>query len=422
MTDGVATILDQYLPKLEATLTENVLDFWFPRCIDDEGGYLTSYDTAGEFAGNGHKQVVTQARMVWLTARLFREGYGEEYREIADHGLTFLLDEMWDERGGFVWEVERDGTVSKPNKHLYGQSFGLYALSEHYRATGDDRAAEYAHELVDVLEREAKDHEHGGYIEYFTPDWEPITEGQTYLGNIEPDWSPKESGDTVLNPTLKLMNTHLHLMESMTTYYRTFETDTGRKRLYELLSILTNTVVRKQLGACTDKYTPEWRPKLDDEFEVVSYGHDIENVWLSMEAADALGISTDLFTDLYETLWEYTLNYGYDHDNGGVYFYGGFDEPASFRVKAWWVQAEGMTSALRMYEHTGDRTYLDVFTEIYDFLDQYQIDHEVGEWHSGVDDDLAPVGRKGAVYKAAYHNGRALLECIDSLQRLSDQR
>lgn len=416
-----AGIREEYLPRLKKNLTDNVLDFWFPRCIDEKhGGFITSYDQQGEFAGNDHKQVVTQARMVWFTARLAREGYGENYREISQDGFAFLVEEMWDDdNGGFVWEVERDGATSKPNKHLYGQSFGLYALSEYYRVTEDEQAARYAHELVDLLDTYAKDDDHGGYVEYFTPDWEPITVGQTYLENIEPDWSPKESGDSVLDPTLKLTNTHLHLLEGFTTYYEVFETETGRRRLHELQDILTNTVYRKKRGFCTDKHEPDWTPKLDDEaFRVVSYGHDLEGVWLTMESADALGLSTDLFRELYETLWDYSLEYGYDDDHGGFYFYGGFEEPASFRMKAWWVQAECMTSALRTYEHTGDERYLDVFAETWEFIEEYHVDEEHGEWHSGVDDDLEPVGRKGAVYKAAYHNGRALLECIQALERL----
>jgi len=59
--------------------------------------------------------------------RGFDDAFDEDYLAIADHGMAFLLEEMWDENGGFVWEVERDGTTSKPNRHLYGQSFGLYA-------------------------------------------------------------------------------------------------------------------------------------------------------------------------------------------------------------------------------------------------------------------------------------------------------
>ena len=416
------TSFAEYRSVLEETLTDNVLDFWFPRSIDDEhGGFLTSYDREGAFAGNGHKQVVTQARMVWLTARLTRAGYGEdgEYLRIAENGFDFLIDAMWDDdHSGFYWEVERDGTTSKSNKHLYGQAFGIYALSELARVSDDDRPGEYARELVNLLDEYAKDDDHGGYVEYFTPDWEPITEGQTYLENIEPDWSPKESGDSVLDPTLKLTNTHLHLMEAFTTYYEAFGTDRGRERLHELFDIVTNSVYRKGRGFCTDKYDPDWTPKLDDEeFRIVSYGHDLEGVWLAIEAADALGLSTDLFLGLFETLWDYSLKYGYDEEHGGFYFYGGFDEPASFRVKAWWVQAECMTSALRTYERTENQRYLDIFEETWAFLDKYQIDREHGEWHSGVTDELEPVGRKGAVYKGAYHNGRALIECIETLDR-----
>ena len=53
-----------------------------------------------------------------------------------------------------------------------------------------------------------------------------------------------------------------------------------------------------------------------------------------------------------------------------------------------------------------------------DFVEEYVVDDEHGEWHSGVTDDLESVGRKGAMYKGAYHNGRALLECIETLESL----
>jgi mannobiose 2-epimerase len=409
----------EYAPKLRANLEESVLDFWYPRCIDKEhGGYVTSYDADGNSAATSEKQIVTQARFVWFFSRLDREGYGD-YREAAEQGLEFLLGEMWDdEHGGFYWQVERDGTVTKPNKHMYGQSYGLYALSEFHRAfevglsTSGNLAREYADRLVELFDAEAHDDELGGYVEYFEPDWTPIREGRTYLDGIEPDWSPKESDDAELDASFKLLNTHLHLLESFTEYHRA--TGAGRKQLEELLHICTNTVFRKGVGAGTDKYAPDWTPQLGD-LALASYGHDLENVWLVMDAVEALGLSQELFEDFYSTLWDYSLEYGYDDEHGGFYFFGPLGEPATNRVKAWWVQAEVLTSALRMYELTGEERYRDVFEETWAFLESYQFDDEVGEWHSGVTDDLEPVGRKGALYKGAYHNGRALIECLDLL-------
>jgi mannose/cellobiose epimerase-like protein (N-acyl-D-glucosamine 2-epimerase family) len=418
MTD-LGPLGEEYAPALEATLEDDILDFWYPRCIDEEyGGYHTNYDADGEFQGTQAKQIVTQARFVWFFARLDREGYGD-YRTAAEQGLEFLIEEMWDDtHGGFFWQVERDGTVTKPNKHMYGQSFALYALSEFDRAfdsglsTGSNQAREYAAMLVDLFETEAHDDEHGGYVEYFEPDWTPIREGRTYLDGIEPDWSTKESDDAELDASFKLMNTHLHLMEAFTAYHR--GTGDGREQLEELLDICTNTVLRKGLGVCTDKYAADWEPQLGD-LALASYGHDLENVWLVMDAVDALGRSQSLFVDFYETLWDYSLEYGYDEERGGFYFFGPLGEPATNRVKAWWVQAEVLTSALRMYDLTGEERYREVFEATWSFLDEHGIDREVGEWHSGVTDDLEPVGRKGALYKGAYHNGRAMIECLDLL-------
>ena len=422
MSESAAQLAETYRDQLETILTDNIVNFWFPRSVDEEhGGYILGYDAKGQFNGQDHKMIVSQARMVWFAARLHDGGYGNgEYRDAADIGFEFLTESLWDEdNGGFYWEAERDGTVTKPNKHLYGQSFGLYALSEYYRATGREAARELAVNLYEVIEREAKDDKYGGYIEYFTPDWEPITEGQTYLENIEPDWSPKESGDDVLDPTLKLMNTHLHMMEAYTTFHEAIGTGTSADRLQELVHINTSTVVRHGLTACSDKYEPTWEPKLDNEdFRISSYGHDLENVWLVMEAVDALNMSDSLFTNLFEELFDYSLEYGYDDEHGGFYFYGPFNEPATNTIKAWWVQAECLTSALKMYAHTGEDKYRDVFENILSFITDHQIDWEDGEWYSGIDDDLKPVGRKGAEYKAAYHNGRAMLECIDALESM----
>jgi mannobiose 2-epimerase len=421
MSRSRKAIKAEYLPKLRQNLIENILPFWYPSCIDEEyGGYILSYDKEGEFAGDDDKMIVTQARMIWLFARLEREGYGDgEYLDASQQGLSFLIEHMWDDdHGGFYWKVNRNGSVTKPNKHMYGQAFGLYALAEYYRATDDDRAESLALDLYETMEREAKDHEHGGYMEYFEPDWTPIETGRTYLENIEPDWSTKESGNEALDPTFKLTNTHLHLLEAFTTFHRAIGTKTSATRLQELLHILTNTVVRKQLTATTDKYNQKWVPQLDgDELGIVSYGHDLENIWLTMEAADTLDVSVTLFQDLYERLFEYSLEYGYDDEHGGFYFFGPFETNATNKIKAWWVQAECMTSALKMYDRIGDDQYLELFADIYDFIDEFHVDWEGGEWHSGVDEDLNPVGRKGAEYKGAYHNGRAMLECINLLEQ-----
>ena len=132
MSTGPDDLAAEYVPRLRRNLEETVLDFWLPRCLDDDhGGYLLSYDETGAFAGNDDKMLVTQSRMVWLFSRLSRSDVVDgDYLDEAELGYEFLRDEMHDdEHGGFVWEVSRSGDVLKPRKHLYGQSFALYGLS-----------------------------------------------------------------------------------------------------------------------------------------------------------------------------------------------------------------------------------------------------------------------------------------------------
>ena len=103
---------------------------------------------------------MTQARQLWLASRLLRSSYAAPgMREAADAGFRFLRDRMWDgEHGGFYWAVDPSGTkVLQPTKHLYGQAFGLYALSEYAMASGSSEALALAHRLFDLLETRAHD-------------------------------------------------------------------------------------------------------------------------------------------------------------------------------------------------------------------------------------------------------------------------
>lgn len=408
--DGMA-LAEKYVPRLEKILIENIAPFWFDKSLDREhGGYIINFGPQGQSKGPGTKMIVSQARTVWLFSRLARAGYGRtENLEAAELGYKFLTEKMWDaEHGGFYWEVDATGNQPlKPRKHLYGQSFALYAISEYYLASERSDVLSFATKLFNLLEEKAHDPVHGGYIESFEPDWTP---------------APADEGSYMGAPSgLKLMNTHLHLMEAMTTFYEASRLRMARERLLELIQIESNAVVRKTLGACTDKYDPDWTPRLDANYARVSYGHDIENVWLLMEACDAAGVSNSPFMDLYETLFAYSLKYGYDETHGGFYYTGDFNRPADDRDKSWWVQAEAIVSALRMYRATNDAKYLAVFEKTFEFVEEKMVDWEHGEWHSTVTPDGTPRGDKANPWKAGYHNGRAMIECIKALRTWQEQ-
>jgi mannobiose 2-epimerase len=400
-------VSQKYTPMLQKILTENIVPFWYDKGLDrTNGGYTISFDLAGKLREPVTKMIVTQARQVWLFSRLARAGYDPKKNlEAAEVGYRFLIDKMWDHKdGGFYWEVDATGNQKlKPNKHLYGQSFALYAMSEYALAGGRKDVLTFTTKFFNLLEAKAHDATWGGYNESFTPDWTPLPAGeQSYMG---------------VPSDLKLMNTHLHLLEAVTTFYRASKMPLARARLLELINIEGNAVVRKNLGACTDKYDRNWTVRLDNNYARVSYGHDIENIWLLIDACDAAGVANGPFLDLYKTLFEYSLKYGYDEANGGFYYTGPFNGPADDRSKSWWVQAETIVSALRMYEHTKDPKYLAVFEKTFDFINTRMVDWKNGEWHETISAQGQPQGTKGSVWKAGYHNGRSMIECIEILKR-----
>ncbi len=405
--DAPAQRLVDLIPAIEKNLRQNVIPFWFPRCVDRErGGYTVFYGPRGEPLTGGTKAIVTQARTLWLASRLLRSEFAQPgFREAADAGFRFLRDRMWDaEHGGFFWEVDSTGTkVLRADKHLYGQAFGLYALSEYSRASGNPEALSLANRLFALIESRAHDDVYGGYREFFARDWSaPPVGSNGYLG------AP---------PDLKLMNTHLHLLEAFTTYVRAGAPPLARERLAELAAIESQAVVRKGWVASTDRHRRDWTPVLDDPATRVSYGHDLENIWLIVDALRALDQPTAPYHDLFRAVFEYALRHGYDEAAGGFFDSGLPGKAADRRTKTWWVQAEALVSAVTMFDLTRDPRYVDVFARTWEFVDTKQTDWTSGEWHETVEPDGRPrTGNKAHQWKAGYHNGRALIEAVERIR------
>jgi mannobiose 2-epimerase len=346
--------------------------------------------------------------MVWFFARMARAGYGDRKQmlEAADHGYRFLMDRMRDPRhGGFYWRVDAAGSKPlAPKKHLYGQAFALYALSEFAMASGRRDVRGAAVQLFELLEEKAHDRQHGGYLEYFNEDW-----------TLPP---PDETGYMSVGSDMKLMNTHLHLMEAMTSFYRATGLPLARERLIELVTIEGAAVVRHQWGACSDRHRRDWTPVLEGPGIRASYGHDLENIWLMEDALRAAGLPVQPWLGFFRNNFDYSMRFGWDARDGGFWDWGPLGKPAESRVKIWWVQAEALVSALTMYRLTGDAQYWNVFVKTWDFIERRMADSQNGEWWPQVDGKLKPSGRKAHEWKAAYHNGRAMIECLAILRGL----
>jgi cellobiose epimerase len=410
----------KFAEEVEAALHRDILDVWFPRAVDSEhGGFRANFNREWKPYGTETKFSVFQGRMTWITSQIVqrRPALREQYLPYVKHGMEYLTGTLWDkEQGGFYWGLSETGQISQQytdGKQLYGMSFVIYGLASAYQATNDPVALEYAQKGFRWLEEHAHDEKNGGYFEYLTRDGHPYE-------------AHPETGVVALTPEAgfpagyKSMNTHIHLLEALTQMYEVWKDDLLQRRLEEMLAIVRDKICVEP-GAMNLYFTKQWQPYPDHD----SYGHDVETAYLMQEAEDVLGKGHDPRTErMSRMLVDHALHYGWDEKLGGFYGEGTTTGPPEKKDKEWWVEFEGLNALLLMHERYGRETdrYFKAFQLQWSFLQKYQIDSEFHGVYPLVAAEGKPVSTdKGSNWKAAYHDGRALLNVRDRLNRLAEK-
>lgn len=116
-------------------------------------------------------------------------------------------------------------------------------------------------------------------------------------------------------------------------------------------------------------------------------------------------------------MWDKTYGGFYDE---GYYFKSSSKISIIKDSKNWWAQAEGLNTLLLMADlFPNDKMhYFDHFKKEWSYIQNYIIDHVYGEWYEE-ELDKEPERKtalKGHIWKAAYHQSRALFNCIKRLR------
>ena len=422
----------QYLPptkstylkvaaETDAALRRDVLNVWFPRTVDNvNGGFHANFTREWQPVPETGKFSVFQGRMTWIAAQVVmrRPDLKDRFLPVVRHGVGYLGNTMWDKQyGGFYWGLDNHGQISPSytdGKHLYGIGFCLYGIAAAYQATHDPQQLKLAQDTFRWIDQHAHDQKNGGYFESLTREGR-VVQATTRNGKVELD---QVSGFPV---GFKSMNTHIHLMESFSQLYEVWKDDTLRQRLEELRDIVRDQI-SVEPGVMNLYFTNDWRalPYHD------SYGHDVETAYLLWEAEEVLGKGHDPRTErMSRMLVDHALAYGWDDTHGGFYGEGTTTGEPEVRSKEWWVEMEGLNALLLMHEKHGAETarYFRAFQAQWDYIKNHQTDSEFNGFYRLVGPDLKPEahGSKASNWKAAYHDGRALLNVSERLRRLAGQ-
>src|ERR1700759_3425832 len=123
-----------YLPRIEKELRENILPFWLKYTRDEQrGGFFGEISHDLKVSRDAERGALLTSRILWTFASAHRHYPQADYLQMAKWAYDDLMTHFWDEQyGGFFWSGSADGKPTNKRKQVYGQAFGIYALTEYY--------------------------------------------------------------------------------------------------------------------------------------------------------------------------------------------------------------------------------------------------------------------------------------------------
>lgn len=420
-----ATSLNEVIQYTDALLKD-----WYPRAIDDHGGFITNLDYEWKEGLDKTKMIVSQSRGLWTAARGYEYNANSALLEAAEHGFRYLTTTMWDSiHGGFLQYNIDAHPDSMRTKMAYGNAFAIYALSQFAKVNpGRTDILGWCKQSLDWLDEAARDPLRGGYYNLITRDGKSANRD---------DFDPgKSSPNTWGQHNWKDQNSSIHLLEAFTTLYSVSYTEQARDRLEEMLILVRDLMVNPR-GHLHLYFEKDWTPIVNREhgrdyvlehirYDHVSFGHDIETAYLLVDASEKLyGKCDEKTLTVAKKLVDHTLDHGFDTD-----YYGLLDKGYYFAVdgqievvdrnKVWWSQAEAWHSLVLFSSiFPEEARYKTAADAMWKYIQEQMIDHERGGWYNaGLDVDPDNEFKdKAHQWKSCYHDGRSLMQVASYFRR-----
>ena len=382
-------------PFYRRSLLKDVVPFWFPRCIDTKhGGYLHSLDQDGTIVDTD-KSVWAHGRMAWMLFALYNTVEQKpEWLEWGNSGLKFLEDHCFDEDGRMYFHVTRDGQPIRKRRYAFSECFASIAYAAHARATGDDRSATRAVELLHQF-----------------LDW-----------NFTPGLMPPKFTDTRpstgIGPRMMAITTAQELRDNLGE--DDFFTDVIDQNIAEIEQLFLKPDIRCVMenvapdGSILDTY----------DGRTLNPGHAIEAAWFIMKEGNHRQSKpmVHLGTRILDWMWER----GWDTEHGGLfYFRDVYDKPVQeywHDMKFWWPHDEAIIATLIAFLLTGDEKYRRMHHQVHSWSFKTFADEEHGEWFGYVHrDGRISSSLKGNLWKSFFHHPRMLWMCWHLCKGWSEQ-
>lgn len=384
--------LERYIATYRDGLLNDTIPFWLSHSIDrEDGGFLFFLDRDGSVMGTD-KPVWLHGRFIWTLSTLYADvEERQEWLESARHGIEFLERHCFDEDGRMFFLVDKKGQPLRKRRYLFSECFATIAFAAYSRATGDKS---YAQKAVDLYKLIIKYH--------------------TTPGLLEPKW-------TDVRPTKGLV---MPMILTATAQELRLATDDPicNEHIAKSIDEIEKDFMEPELSSVLEMTGPNG--EFIDSFEgrTVNPGHAIEAAWFLLHEAKHRN-NDPRITKLGLTILDWMWELGWDKEYGGLlYFKDVMGLPCTeywHDMKFWWPHNEAIIATLMAYQMTGDEKYAKMHQMVHDWAYAHFPDKEHGEWFGYLHrDGTISTQLKGNVWKGPFHLPRMQLFCWRILEEM----
>lgn len=384
---------------IQKQLDERILPFWLSMEDKTFGGFYGKMASDLSIDKQADKSAILMTRYLWSLSAAYPLSKQAGLLDAAEQVYRFITDNLLDnEHHGMYWSVTYDGQPTETQKHIYVQSFAIYALSEYYKVSKKQSSLNLAIELFDLIESKAYMADVNGYHEEFSSDWQPSP--ATLMG-------PK--GQAAYYST----NSLLHLLEAYTNLYQVHATPKLLERITNLLAVFKEKIVSKE-GHCHTVFNRDWQPLNSD----ISYAHDIETAWLLYRSLEVVERNHDAeYLDMVNRIMNSVVREGLD--NHGIIIDERYKGCKS-SIKQWWSLAESVVGFYDAFNRTSDSRYEELAQSHWKFIQKYLLKPGLlSEWLPHIDERGQEVTSKSTNqsdgWKGPYHTVRMYVEMLERL-------
>ncbi|QQE09931.1 AGE family epimerase/isomerase [Planctomycetota bacterium] len=375
--------LESLLAVYRDGLLGDVLPFWLKHGLDREyGGFMTCLNRDGSVLDTD-KGGWQQGRSIWTYANIYNfYDKKEEYLEAAKLSMRFMDQHMFDTDGRMFFQLTRDGKPIRKRRYTFTETFGAIASAAYARATGEERYADRARELIKLV------------LKYNnTP------------GLVEPKF-------TGVRPA-KGIGTPMIMMATCQELRAALDSDEWDDLIMDCIEEIERDFVKPDMEVCMEQVAPDGSIIDHIDGRTLNPGHAIEASWFILHEARYRNNDAHLI-ELAENILNWMWARGYDKEYGGLMYFvdvNGLPTQEYWQdMKFWWPHNEAIIATLYAYAMTGKEQYLKMHQQVHDWAYKYFPDEEHGDWYGYLRRDGALVQpSKGNIFKGPFHLPRMQL-------------